>query len=407
LRKRVVLLELAAAASLLACGSGGGGVSIQPYWVHGGVVVADFNADGRADVAVAARYIAAAPPHPGYVNVYLRNAAGGFDAPVQYAVAADPWGLSAGDFDGNGGLDLVAATPSTVPPQINTIGDSGAISILRHDPIHPGRFLPASSAHTGGAAEAAAIASLTGDSRPDIMVADGVQVNGRALLLEQDATHAGALLPPVAISVGANGSEDIAVGDLNGDGLVDVVLAAGDSVAILYQRPGGGFDVVRLPAGQRPEGVAVADLDGDGRLDVAVANAGNAPAGGTGGASITILLQTAPGLFAPTNITVADGARRLAIGDLNGDGLPDVAAVSLVYQALSIPARITVLLQSATRRGHFAAPVVYDGPLNGNFIALGDVNGDGRTDIVINDGPSVLLQSSAAPGTFGPAHPLR
>jgi hypothetical protein len=46
-------------------------------------------------------------------------------------------------------------------------------------------------------------------------------------------------------------------------------------------------------------------------------------------------------------------------------------------------------------------------PLSGNFIAIGDLDGDGRNDIVINDGPSVLLQSATVPGSFRPPAPLR
>ena len=47
-----------------------------------------------------------------------------------------------------------------------------------------------------------------------------------------------------------------------------------------------------------------------------------------------------------------------------------------------------------------------DGPPSGNFIAIGDVDGDGRNDIVVNDGPGVLLQQAAAPGSFHPRAPL-
>ena len=117
--------------------------------------------------------------------------------------------------------------------------------------------------------------------------------------------------------------------------------------------------------------------------------------------------ETSPGGFIATDITVADGARRVAIGDLNGDGVPDIAVVSLVYQALGTPSRVSVLLQSLTIRGQFAVSGVHDGPISGNFIAIGDVNGDSRNDIVVNDGPSTLLQRATAPGTFEPVRPLR
>jgi hypothetical protein len=151
----------------------------------------------------------------------------------------------------------------------------------------------------------------------------------------------------------------------------------------------------------------VADVDGDGRADLVAANAGNAPSGGTGGASVSILLQTSPGSFVPTQIPVADGARRVAIDDLNHDGIPDVAVVSMVYQDLYSPSRISVLLQSAASRGQFSVAGVYAGPEPGSFIAIGDMNGDGRNDLVLETGPSVLMQSASAPGTFEAVQDLR
>lgn len=402
---RRIRVGLIAILTLAACGGGGGGDStnaIAPFWTSSGVVVTDLDGDGRADVAVARAYVSGAPPHAGYVSVSLQSTPGQFSAPVLYAIGPDPWGLSVGDFDGDGLSDLVAATPSTVAPQPGTITDSGEVSILRQDTVQRGRFAPAQRVSTGGAAYGAAIARLTGDQYDDLIVADGVLVNGRALLLAQNAAQPGTLLAPLSLLAGAgHGSQDVAVGDLNGDGRADIVLAAYDRVAVFYQSAAGGFEpVLLLTAGLRPEGVAIADIDGDGRLDIAVANAGNAPAGGTGGASVTLLLQLIAGTFSATNTPIADGARRVAIADLNGDGLPDLAVISLVYQDLATPSRVSVLLQSTINRGQFSAASVYGGPSSGNFIAIGDLNADGLNDIVINDGPVVMLQRSTAPGTF-------
>jgi hypothetical protein len=408
---RLRFMALAGAALLAACGGGGGdgGGAITPFWLRSGLVVADFNADGRTDVAVASSYIAGSPPHPGYVEVFLQSAQGSFAAALQYATGPDPWGLSAGDFDGDGRVDLVAATPATVAPQPNVVGDSGGISLLPQDPMQPGRFLPSQWTSTGGAATDAAIAELNGDGRADVIVADGVLANGRALLLVQSAAQPGTLLAPIALAVGSDrGSEDVAVGDLNGDGRADIVLAAYDGVAVFRQNGVGGFDpVLFLGAGLRPQGVAMADIDGDGNTDIVVANAGNGPAGGSGGASVTLLRQTNPGSFTATSIAVADGARRVAVADLNDDDIPDIAVVSLVYQSQTTPSRITVLLQSAASRGQLTVSGVYDGPYSGNFIAVGDVNADGFNDIVVNDGPVVLLQRAGNPGTFDPPRALR
>lgn len=408
--KRVHRGVLLTAMALSACGGGGGGDAvITPFWNRSGLVVADFNGDGRSDVAVAATYIAAAPPHPGHVEIYLQSAAGVFEAPARYPTGPDPWGMSAGDVDGDGRLDLVIATPSTVAPEIDVINNSGGISVLRQDAALPGRFLASQWIATGGAAEDAAIAQLDSDALADLMVADGVLVNGRALLLQQNPVVPGTFLAPVSLLTGSGrGATDVAVADLNGDGRTDIVLAARDSIAVFYQSATGGFGpVVMLGAGLNPQGVAVADVDGDGRADIVTANAGNAPAGGTGGASVTLLRQTSPGNFVATHIPVADGARRVAIGDLNQDGIPDVGVVSMVYQALSTPSRISVLLQSSASRGQFTVAGVYAGTVPGSFIAMGDMNGDGRNDLVLEAGPSVLMQLASAPGTFEAVKTLR
>lgn len=392
---------------LASCGGSGDSTDlIPPFWSPAGIVVNDFDGDGRVDVAVAAAYVAGPPPHPGSIRIYRQSAAGTFNPPIDYSVGPDPWGLSAGDVDGDGHLDLVAATPATVAPQFNVIGDTGGFSILRQNPASAGSFLSSQWVDTGGIANDAAIAQLTNDSYADVVVADGVSLNGRALLLAQNPALPGTFLAPVSLLTG-KGSEDLAVGDLNGDGRSDVVLAANDVVAVFYQNAIGGFDpVVFLAAGIRVSGVALADLDGDGRTDIVATNAGNSPVGGTGGASVTLLLQTSLGTFNGTNIALADGARRVAVGDLNNDGFPDLAVISIIYQSQKIPPRVSVLLQSATTRGQFSVSGVYDGPFSGNFIAIGDINNDGLNDIVVNDGPTVFLQRAVAAGTFDPGRPL-
>ncbi|WP_257314060.1 FG-GAP repeat domain-containing protein [Geothrix fuzhouensis] len=405
-----ISFALGAAALLLgpACGGGGeSGFVLPPFWVWGQVVVADLNGDGRLDVAVPATLIDGGT-HRNSVQVFLRDAAGGFAAPSTYPLEFDPWNLCVGDVDGDGRPDLIVSIQASVPPQANVIGDSGGLLILRQDPVTPGHFLPATWVWTGGGAGPAAVVELTGDGRADVVVADGVFVHSRLLLLAQAPGLPGALLPPVPVPVGSgHGFRDLAVADVNGDGRPDLALAGYDCVAILYQQPGGGLAApVFLSAGLKVDGVAAADLDGDGRVDLVAANAGNAPDGGKGGANVTVFLQNQPGSFGATAIPVVDGARQVVIGDLNGDGLPDLAVISLVYQSLSTPSKVTVLLQTAAHRGAFSVAAVLDGTMNANFIALGDLDGDGRTDLILNEGPSVMLQT-AVPGTFGPPRSLR
>lgn len=377
-----------AAALLAACGgSGGGAPVVAPFWVSGGLVVSDLDGDGRADVAVARTYVAQPPPPPGYVDVYLQTAPGRFVPPQPYPIAPDPWVLAAADIDGDGRDDLLAASPLTAPVAINAVGDSGAVSWLRQLAASPGHFDAAQVLATGGVANDVAASEVNGDGRRDLLVADGAVANSRALLmLQQPAAGAFAAPQPVCAGTG-QGWSALAVGDLDGDGRPDLAGVGGGALWWCRGQAGGAFDAPAfIGSGVALVGLVLADLDADGRLDAVAADAGQAPAGGTGGAAVRWWRQTSPGVFTPQSLAVADGARRVAVRDLNQDGRPDIAVISTVYQTQANSTRIGVLLQSDTVAGAFSLTQAWQGPDGAGFIAVGDVTGDGRVDIVV-DGP--------------------
>lgn len=395
-----------ATALLVACGGSGSGLPvIPPFWVSGGIVVSDLDGDGRADVAIARTYIDQPPPHPGSVDVHLQTAPGTF-APLQrYAVAADPWVLTSGDVDGDGLPDLLSASPMTQPPPINAVSDSGALTLLRQRTASPGQFEPAQVLAVGGVAADAAIAEVSGDGRTDLMVADGVVVNSRALLLLQQPAAA-TFSSPQPVCTGAGGWSALAVGDIDGDAQPDVAGVDGGALWWCRGLGGGNFGALAvLGTGVALVGIALADLDADGRLDIVAADAGNAPSGGLGASAVRWWRQTAPGVFTMQSQSVADGARRVVVQDLNQDGRVDMVAISTVYQTQANSTRISVLLQSATVAGAFGVSQVWQGPDGASFVAVGEVTGDGRVDIVVG-GPLVYPQSSTAPGTFLSGVPL-
>lgn len=391
-------------ALALACGSGlgSGDAPIPPFWVRGQVVTTDLNGDGRPDVAVVATHIDGGI-HTDSVEVYLQNAAGGFEPPVRYPVASGPWGLCVGDLDGDGRPDLIALSPSTTPPQDGVPGDSGGLSVLRQDPAAPGRFRPAAWVPTGGAAATAAIVDATGDGLADVVVGDGVNLNIRLLVLAQAPSQPGVLLPPVAVPIGTgHGAVDLAVADANGDGLPDLVVSGYDCVVVLHRLAGGGFaPPVFLGSGFRITSVAAADLDGDGRMDLVAASTRDLLAVDRGASSVIVFRQTQPGLFTLTQLPVVGGVDQVAIADLNGDGLPDLATLSAEGTA-----KVSVFLQSLSQRGTFAASGSFAGPPVADFFALGDLDGDGRLEVILGEGPSVMRQTGV-PGSFGPPQPLR
>jgi hypothetical protein len=393
---RLALIGVAC-LSLACCGGDDDEDHFTPFWQDAGVVVGDFDGDGTLDVAVAQSYIDGPPPHSGYVTIYLQTSPGTFAAPARYPIGPDPWALASGDLDGSGHIDLVATIPVSAP-----MPNSGEISILRHDPNHPGAFLAAQTLATGGGGDAVAIGDVNGDGHADIVVADSGTTLAHVVLFLQSASSPGTFTGPTSLSLGANrGSNDVTIHDMDADGRNDIVLATTDGAAILYDNGSGGFaSPVLLAAGVTPQGVAVADIDGDGRPDIVVANAGYAPFGGVGGASVSVLRQVVAGSFSASSVTVPDGAVQPVIADLDHDGLPDIAVLSFPYNSFVTPSEVSVLLQTSASPGVFTLSATYAATPTASFMAAGDINADGYTDVVVNNPPSTMLQQAAAPGTF-------
>ena len=402
LKSAVVRVSLVVAGGLLVTSCyDNNDYNFTPFWQDNGVVVADFDGDGTLDVAVAQSYINGPPPHAGYVTIYLQTAPGTFAAPVRYPVSPDTWALAAGDLDGSGHVDLVVTSPRTTPG----VADTGEIAILRHDPSHPGAFLAAQILATGGSGDAVAIGDVTGDGRADIVVADASLSDAHVILFPQSAAGTFSA-PAVSLSIGANrGSNDVTLHDIDGDGRNDIVMAVSDGVAILYDNGAGGFrSPVFVAAGINPQGVAVADVDGDGRPDIVVANAGYSPLGGVGGASVSVLRQTVAGSFASSSIAVPDGAVQPVIADLDHDGLLDIGVLSFDFLDIDGDgqSQVSILRQTAATPGSFSLSATYNATLGSSFMAAGDVNADGFTDLVVDNPASVMLQQTATPGTFAP-----
>ena len=148
--------------------------------------------------------------------------------------------------------------------------------------------------------------------------------------------------------------------------------------------------------------IAIADFNGDGKLDIAtcytvVSNGSNAHQG-----TVQVFLQdpTHPGKFlAPASYSVGDDPFTIAVGDLNGDGKPDIVTANASLSPIN-PSGVSVLLQSGS--GQFQPATNYSTGNVVNSVAIGDVNGDGRNDLVVSDsgGISILLQDPASPGLF-------
>ncbi|GAB3850098.1 hypothetical protein GCM10028822_15030 [Hymenobacter terrigena] len=224
-----------------------------------------------------------------------------------------------------------------------------------------------------GGPSAVAIADVNGDGRPDIISGNSNAGAAVVLLAQAGGGFGAASAYPAGASSGLTG---VAVADVNGDGRMDIVTANGSNsiVGVLLGQAGGGFGTVTTystGAFSYPTGVVVTDVNGDGRKDIITAN-------GAGGAAGVLLGQVGGG-FATVNTYPTDTGSYpygVAVGDMNGDGRPDIVTANGTSNSAS------VLLGQAS--GGFAPANSYSTGA-GSYpqgVAVADMNGDGRLDIV-------------------------
>jgi hypothetical protein len=274
-------------------------------------------------------------------------------------------------------------------------------------------FLPVVTYDSGGdESHSVAVADVNGDGKPDLLVANYcVSSNNCAegsvgvLLGRGDGTFQ----PAVAYSSGGSTTASLAVADLNGDGKPDLVVASqSGSVGVLLGIGDGTFQpVVTYSAGGAVSvSVAVADVNGDGKPDLLVANQCDTGVGNCKNPSVGVLLGTGDGTFqAATTYAALDGLDSLAVADVNGDGKPD-----LLVTSGSNNNNIGVLLGNGN--GTFQPVVAYSSGGEGAMsVAVADANGDGKPDLVV--GNTCLINNCAfgsvgvllgnGDGTFQPA----
>ena len=323
----LVLFVLAVVAASLAVGvARASALSYTPpaYYATGGesisVAAADFNGDGVKDLATANAYF-------NTVSVLIGNGDGTFAATTDFATGSVPISIAAGDFNGDGKRDLVTSNE-----------EDYTVSILLGK--GDGAFQAHADYATGAYPESVAVGDFNGDGKQDLATANRITDTVSVLLGNGDGSFA-------AKTDFATGTypASVAVGDFNGDGRPDLATAdyrsAADTVSILLNDGTGAFPShVEYATGSGPFALAVGDLDGDGKLDLVAADVGGAFAtdrsgqrriyrpfdAGVGG--VSVLLGNGNGTFQGKTDYPAGLASSVAIGDFNGDSKPDLATAN-------------------------------------------------------------------------------
>ena len=318
-----------------------------------------------------------------------------------------PTSIAIADLNGDGAPDLALSTSVVAD---DGSGRTGQASVFLQNASSRGTFQGATDYAAATSPSAIAVGDLSGSGTKDLVVANADSASVTVLL--QTAPGSGKYQAATSYSVGG-APNDVQLADVNGDGKLDVIVAdnaAVGRVLILRQdpaNPGHFLTPIALGTPNAASGVAVGDLNGDGKPDIA---AGTSDTSGNNGAVIVFYQDPATAGSFLTPVTVAAGAQPITvkIADMNGDGLPDLVAANFGAGTNGVgSAGVSVVLQNPATPGTFSAPVTYAAQAGTVHLVVADVDGDTLPDVITaNLGPSpsgsvsVLLQDPSHPGTL-------
>ena len=348
------------------------------------VAVGDLNGDGKPDLVVGSRSKGPTGLY-GVANILLGVGDGTFQEKGLYqtANAGVNANVALADVNGDGKLDMLAS--GCAYKDCHT----GVVTVRTGN--GDGSFAGFSVFGTGGMTPSApAVADFNSDGKLDLVVANcgsgcetGTGTVG-VLLGNGDATFQTA----VTYGTGGIGPRQVIVADVNGDGKPDlIILNTGQSsqncpygpgsVGVLLGKGDGTFKpaVAYGSGGDSGFSVAVGDVNGDGHLDILVANFYDSTSCTAG--PLGVLLGNGDGTFQPV-ILDGEAFGELTLADVNGDGKLDIVQAG--------PSSGDAEVRLGNGDGTFQAPVLYGtGGLTGFGIAVADVNGDGRPDVMVTN----------------------
>jgi len=343
------------------------------YAINGGAVamaMADFNGDGKVDIAVGNDYMFATSTNG--MAVLLNNGDHTYSAPILYLSGTMILDVSVGDMDGDGDIDMAVLVDY----------QDQAIVLLNNG---NGVFSVSNSYVTGSNPTGISMGDFNNDGHPDVVVSNLYGQSISVFLNNGNGTLA------AGVGYTSGDARQVAVGDLNNDGYLDIAVSNGseNSVSVFLNKQNGTFNAkVSYPTGNYAHYVTIGDLDGNGLNDLVVTNRADN--------TISTLKNTGAGVFAPHVVyNVGDYPVAPAIGDLNSDGKADIVVAN------NNSSNISILLNNGT--GTFNAQTVSPMPYSAREAVIRDLNGDGKNDLIVisNNGNtgvvSVMINNGVLP----------
>jgi hypothetical protein len=332
-----------------------------------GLAVADFDGDGRKDIAATIYNNGSG----NQVVIYRNTSSPGalaFDQPVTLTTDGGPEGIVAVDLDGDGKMDLAVANAS-----------GGTVTIF-HNVSTPGSvaFSPAGRFFIP-TAHRIAVADFDGDGKPDLIVTSN---GGETVTVLRNASSLGNISFDTQTSFSTQSfPNQVAVADIDGDGRPDILVPIGNASKLeVYLNTSTPGNVSVAPAqffatGAEPEGIAVGDLTGDGKPEVLVpAGGGNTLGVFTNSSGIgSLSLQR-------SDLPVGNRPDAVSVGDLEKSGLLDVVVLN------GSDNTFTVFHNASTGGSLSLAPLpAVTTSLSPVSLALADIDGDGWLDVVVTN----------------------
>ena len=345
---------------------------------HQGIVTADFDGDGKPDIAVTSR-------NSSMVSIYKNTSTVGsisVATNIDSATGAAAQEVLVGDIDGDGKLDIVVGN-----------SNAGTISVFKNtSTLGSISFATKIDLSVAAHPEHIALGDINGDGKLDIAASGYVQ--NKVSVFKNTSTVGNISFAAKADFATGSATEAVKICDIDGDNKPDIIASNFSDNTISVLRNTGSVSTISFAAkvdfdtSAGPQGIAIGDIDGDGKIDIVTANYSSN--------YISILLNTSTvgtvSMATKVEFITASNSSTIsvAVGDINGDGIPDIVSGSSSAASNSISVFIN---NSSSGTLNLASAVGFSIGDNCMSVCIADLDGDSKPEILsgnLNSKMSIL-----------------